>query len=140
MLFRSLKSEERRCRTAAKAFPELVEELLTDLEVGGMDSLATKRLNSSVVGRVRDRFEQSADEVQKAVQKAEVLLERVQHNIKDSLASEIRRQEINSLRARSVYSVEHARPVEERAAIGLVNGLSTRVLRGSRLRPYLENP
>jgi hypothetical protein len=74
------------------------------------------------------------------VQKTEALLERVQDNIKDSLTSEVYRREITSLRAHSAYFVEHARPAEKRTAIGLVNGLSTRVPRGSRLRLYLENP
>jgi hypothetical protein len=132
-----LKSEERRCRAAAKAFPELVEELLKDREVGG---LATKRLNSSVAGRVCDGFEQSAEEVQKAVEKVEAHLGRLQDTIKGSLASEVCRQEITSHRALSEYFVDHARPAEERTAIGLANGLPTRVPRGSRLRLYHEYP
>lgn len=159
-----LKSEECRCRAAAEAFPELVKELLNDLKVADMEDLTTKQLNRSVVERVRKGFEQSAEAVALAVHKTEEHLERLEESIKDSSASEAYRREITSCHAHFAYHVaceqrvcasdfgEANSPTEriesqmlsaslrERTAIGLVNGLSMQVPRGSRLRPYFDYP
>jgi cyclophilin family peptidyl-prolyl cis-trans isomerase len=150
-----LKSEERRCRAAAEAFPSLVKQLLHDLgarKLGDPDELQMRRLKPSVVQRVHAGFEQAEVEVAAAVVKSEAFLERLQEDLKTTLRSGAYRREITSFCTHTAYFVERARRVRQAASssasldagddngIALVNGLATRVPRGSRLRPYHEYP
>lgn len=160
-----LKSEERRCRAAAIAFPEMVKELLKGLDAPKVVELETSRLRPSFMQKVQEGFEETANEVAAAVRRAEDSVELLQNIINDSLKSDAYRREITGFHAHAAYFLERARrmhvpttsqtrcetspsdnidPDSENvpglSVIRLVNGLSTRVPRGSRLRPYYEYP